>query len=91
MSRFDMNKLPNEFKKYFWDCDFQKLDFVEHRNFIFSRLLFYGDISTIKFILDQVSKNEVENYLDKKGKNTLNKLNIKFWNKLTSHNELWTN
>ncbi len=86
-----MNKLPIEFKKYFWDCDFRKLNFKEHRNFILSRLLIYGDIGTIKFVLDQVSRNEIKNYLNVKGNNALNKLNIKFWNKLVLYNELWTN
>ncbi|MCP5061088.1 MAG: hypothetical protein GY936_01310 [Ignavibacteriae bacterium] len=86
-----MNKLPIEFKKYFWDCDFRKLNFIEHRNFILSRLLIYGDIGTIKFVLDHVSRNEIKNYLNVKGNNALNKLNVKFWNKLVLYNELWTN
>ena len=86
-----MNKLPIKFKKYFWDCDFGKLNFIEHRNFILNRLLMYGDIDTIKFVLDQVSRNEIKNYLYKKGNNTLNKLSIKFWNKLLLYDELWTN
>ena len=86
-----MKNLQIEFKKYFWDCDFQKLDWDLHKDFILNRFLTYGDLSVIKFILDNIPLDELENYLSNHGKDSLSKTNFIFWKKLTGNNELWSN
>ncbi len=84
-----MNDLPLHIKKYFWDCDFSKLSLDLHRNFILGRLLLYGDLKAIAFILGNYIKPEVEKFLYKKGKNCLDKRSFNFWEKLLNVDELW--
>lgn len=38
-----MKKLPSEFKQYFWDIDFAKLNPAKHPKYVLERLLDYGD------------------------------------------------
>ncbi len=84
-----MNYLPFKFKKYFWDCDFSKLDLINHRSYIVNRFLTFGDLSVIHFVFDSFSRNEVLEYLAVKGKKSLSRTNYLFWQKLVKHEELW--
>ncbi len=84
-----MNTLPSKFKKYFWDCDFSKLDLINHRSYIMNRFLTLSDLSVIRFVFDLFSRNEVMEYLATKGKKSLSKKNYLFWQKLVKHEELW--
>ena len=43
--------LPKEFKKYFWDVDFEKLTFKKNANFILGRLMNYGNQTVLKWLL----------------------------------------
>ncbi len=83
--------LPIELKKYFWDCDFAELDFSKHKNYILNRLLYFGDIYAIKFITNYISQDVIKTYLKQKGKLSLNISNLKFWEKLVAHDDLWEN
>ena len=84
-----MKKLPAAFKKFFWDCDFNQLDLSTHREFILKRLMNYGNLEVIKYILNEVSLEEVINLMQKRGSNILTKTNYLFWNRLVKHAELW--
>ncbi len=84
-----MNKLPIQYKKYFWDCDFNNLDLIIHKEYILNRLLSFGDLSAIHFIFNNFSKNEIFEYLKIKGAKTLSRTNFLFWQKLVKHDELW--
>ena len=84
-----MNKLPSTYKKYFWDCDFELLDLNVHREFILKRLLNFGDLEAIKFILTEFSHRYVENIVKQKGQKILSRTNFLFWQKLTKHTEIW--
>ena len=42
--------IPKEFKKYFWDTDFEKLDIQKNKKYIISRLYNFGDIEEIKWL-----------------------------------------
>ena len=52
--------MPIEFKKYFWDTQFDKLDIKENRRYIISRLYCYGDIKAIKWIKKTYSYEEIK-------------------------------
>lgn len=84
-----MNNLPTPFKKYFWDCDFTLLDKDKHKEFILKRLLTFGDLEVIRYILMQDLQLEILDFLNKKGQDTLSRTNYLFWQKLVKHNELW--
>lgn len=85
-----MTNLPTTYKKFFWDCDFGGLFMEEHKMFILKRLLAYGDLNAIKFLLNQYTQKEVMDYLTANGNNSLSRNNLYFWQKLVKHNELWT-
>ncbi|HED06403.1 MAG TPA: hypothetical protein ENI61_06940 [Ignavibacteria bacterium] len=84
-----MNKLSEKQKKYFWDCNFDELNFEDHKKFILIRLLTFADFEGIKFILKNYSAKEVNDYINSKGAMTLTHNNLCFWQKLTKYDELW--
>ena len=84
-----MQKLPISFKKYFWDCEFDQLELPIHREFILKRLMNYGNMEGIQYILSEVALEEVRNLMQKRGPNILTKTNYLFWNRLVKHAELW--
>lgn len=44
-------RLPEEFKKYFWDVDFKKLSVKRNTNFVLSRLMNFGNQVVLKWLL----------------------------------------
>jgi len=44
-------KLPKEFKQYFWDVDFRKLSLRKYSFFILERIMRFGDIKALKWLL----------------------------------------
>jgi len=84
-----LNQLPIEYKKYFWDCDFNKLDLTTHKEYILNRLLSFGDLAAIYYILNNFAKNEIFEYLKVKGVKALSDTNFLFWQKLIKYDELW--
>lgn len=48
--------LPPELKKYFWDCEFSDLSFDRHAVFITERILNFGNLATVKWLLGLVDK-----------------------------------
>lgn len=75
--------------KYFWDCDKSKLDFNVYQSYILNRLMQYGNLEAIKWILNNYEREYVVNYLAKKGKNTLDRKSYLFWEKISKSAELW--
>ena len=72
MEKFDVdyeiveyeNKMPEEYKKYFWDSDFEKLDVAKHKEYILNRLLSFGDLDAIRYVFANFSKNEISEYVN---------------------------
>lgn len=68
-------ELPEEFKKYFWDVDFKKLSFKEYKEFIAGRIIHFGNLKAIKWLIRnagipfirEVAKTDRE--MDKKSRN----------------------
>jgi hypothetical protein len=48
------NDLPEEFRKYFWDCEFDELSIEKYPKFIAERVLNFGDINSVKFLLSKI-------------------------------------
>ncbi len=44
--------IPKDFKKYFWDTEFNKLDLEKNKIYIISRLLTHGGFKGYRFLLD---------------------------------------
>ncbi|KAF0147042.1 MAG: hypothetical protein FD143_3127 [Ignavibacteria bacterium] len=85
-----MQKLPVSFKKYFWDCSFDELDYSLHKEFILKRLMNYGDMNAIQYILNEISLSEINSLIEKRGSNIFIGKNYFFWKRITKHAELWT-
>ena len=51
--------MPIEFKKYFWDVEFEKLDLEKNKRYIISRLYCYGDLKAIRWIKQTYSKADI--------------------------------
>ncbi|MEA1897550.1 MAG: hypothetical protein U9N53_07785 [Bacteroidota bacterium] len=49
MQRIQHN-IPDDFEKYFWDCNFQDLEFSEHQTFIIERILMFGNLKDILWL-----------------------------------------
>ena len=55
MSVEDQHKnLPESFRKYFWDCDFDDLSVQKYPKFILERVLNFGSLKDIQWIKHQV-------------------------------------
>jgi hypothetical protein len=90
MIKKSLNKtIPIEFKKYFWDVDFSSLNMDQHKGFILERLLNYGSFSTFSWIFQSYSSEELNQLLEKKGKQALSKNSFYFWQKISKEKSLW--
>jgi hypothetical protein len=69
--------LPVEFKKYFWDCDFSRLTVKEYPFFITERILRFGNMGSLQWLLDVVGLETVKQVVT--GSRNLDKKTINFW------------
>ena len=81
--------IPREFKKYFWDVDFDKLKLNKHKNFILGRLLNYGASDTFNWIFTTFKNDEVKSLLLNNGKQSLSRNSYLFWEKISEGKNLW--
>ena len=58
-----MNKLPSTLKKYFWDVEFEKIEFSKRRIYVLKRLLEYGDEKAIDWMWENFKRSEMEDAL----------------------------
>lgn len=56
-------KLPIEFKKYFWDVDFDRLNPNTKSIFILSRIMDRGNVQACKWMQQNYSKTEISEAL----------------------------
>ena len=56
----NLEVMPIEFKKYFWDTDFDKLDLKENRRYIIARLYCYGDLKAIRWLKNTYTDDEIK-------------------------------
>ncbi len=57
------SKLPNSFKKYFWDVDFEKINFEESKTFVLKRILDRGDDKAIIWLSKHYTKADIKKLL----------------------------
>lgn len=53
------DKMPIEFKKYFWDTEYEKLDIKKNKNYIISRLFCEGDLKSIQWLKQTYTEQEI--------------------------------
>ncbi len=81
--------IPPAFKKFFWDADFSKLKFPEHQNYVLGRLMAFGDLASIQWIIRSFDHDMVCRYLEKKGAYTLDRKSFLFWKNILEMDDLW--
>jgi len=52
--------IPREFKRYFWDVDFNELDIEKYPGFIAERILNYGDLKGLKWLLSWADRDFIK-------------------------------
>ena len=72
-----MTKLPQQYRKYFWDCDFKEIKLEKYQFFITERLLSFGNEEVIRWLLPKINKADLAKVL-KKSRN-LDKKTRNYW------------
>jgi hypothetical protein len=70
-------KLPEELKKYFWDVAFDDLSLEKHTLFITERILNYGDLDSIKWLLSYTGNDYIKSVI--KNSRNLNTKTKNYW------------
>lgn len=52
--------LPKSFHQYFWDISTQKIVLAKHDTFVIERILEWGDITGLKWLLQYFGREKVE-------------------------------
>lgn len=69
--------LPEDLKEYFWDVDFNELSLEKYPRFIGERIMNYGDLKAIKWLLTVKGKEFIRSVLD--SSRNLNPKTKNFW------------
>jgi len=69
--------IPGEFQKYFWDVNFSDLTMEKYPRFIAERILNYGDLDGIKWLLSQTDRNFLKTLI--KSSRNLNAKTKNYW------------
>jgi hypothetical protein len=72
--------LPDELRKYFWDCDFDKLTLEKYPKFITERILNYGDWNSVKWLLTLINLDFIRQLIE--SSREFNEKTRNFWNVL---------
>ena len=58
-----MKNLPGFLEKYFWDVEFEKIDFDNRKIYIIKRILEYGDEKAVRWMRRSFKEGEIKNAL----------------------------
>lgn len=72
-----IERLPEDFRIYFWDCDFDSLTFKKYKIFISERILNFGTLDSVKWLFANINKTSILDIL--KNSRRLNKKTKNFW------------
>ena len=70
-------KLPEELGKYFWDVKFEDLSLKDHPRFITERILNYGELREVRWLLSVLNKDYIRSLLQ--SSRNLNSKTKNFW------------
>ncbi len=74
-----VTQLPEEFYRFFWDCDPRQLSIERNTDQILTRLLDYGDLVAARWALRTYGEERIRQYLMTRGRTTLSRKTIAFW------------
>ncbi len=74
--------LPQEFQRYFWDVSFDELTVEKYPGFIAERILNYGDLNAIKWLLSWADKRFIRSLIE--NDRNLNAKTKNYWQMMLS-------
>jgi hypothetical protein len=77
-----VSDLPVEFQKYFWDVAFADLSIKKYPRFIAERILNYGDLAGLKWLLAATDKDFIRSII--KTSRNLNAKTLNYWQLILS-------
>jgi hypothetical protein len=77
------HKLPEEFRKYFWDVAFDELTFDKYPRFIAERLLNFGNLDDIKWLLARTDRQFLDSLVETS--RNLNDKTKNYWQIILKH------
>ena len=95
MANSKPQKLPKEFKKYFWEYDFNKISPDKDAKLILGRIMSLGNTESVKWLFDNFDEKEIKEFVLKSGDKKLDKRSNNFWRlyfnlpKSTFVNKFW--
>ncbi len=69
--------LPEMLKEYFWDCDFDELSLEKYAFFITERILNFGDMTSLGWLLDRINEKLLMEVVEKS--RNLSKKTRNYW------------
>jgi len=72
-----MKTIPDHLKPFFWETEFSQINVNKNKPYIIERILELGDISAVKWLFSNYTKNEIKEVLEKSRKVSAKSRN--FW------------
>ena len=73
------NLPPDLLQPFFWDCDFTRLDWNEHRDFIIRRVLQSGSWEAITWLRRQSGDDVLRGWIEERRGGGLTARQLRFW------------
>ena len=76
-SKYSDLEMPANFRRYFWDCNFENIDMNQHLIFITERILNLGNREAVQWLKNNVDENIFKRVVLKSKK--LNQKTKNYW------------
>lgn len=73
----EMKTLAEHLRPFFWGTDLSKIEFEENKPFIIERILEFGDIDAVRWLLSNVSLGDIKKTLE--GSRRISQKSKNFW------------
>jgi hypothetical protein len=80
----DVERIPDELRPLFWDCDFERLQWPADRDFITARVLASGEWDAVQWLRRTAGDDAIEEWLKRRKGGGLSPEQLRFW-KLILH------
>jgi len=78
----ESKNLPENLRKYFWDCNFEDLRTDQYAFFISERILNFGNMDSLTWLFDQIDKKFLIDVINTS--RNLNKKTKNYWKTILS-------
>jgi hypothetical protein len=75
----DIERMPNDLRPLFWDCDFASLQWPADRDFIMTRILVSGEWDAVLWLRKAAGDAAVEEWLKGRKGGGLSPERLRFW------------